>query len=78
VPWLDNRKLPVGELAGLYCQQEDKKENEASCSYSIHALEKGGRRIELVDKLGHDQALFIVQKLEHRLELEDCPVAGER
>jgi hypothetical protein len=68
VPWFGNRTLAVAELARLHCQQDDKKEGEASCSYSIHALEKGGRRVELVDKLGRDQALFIMQKLERRLE----------
>jgi hypothetical protein len=70
VPWYGNRKLAVGELARLYCHQEDKKKDEANPSYSVHALKKGGDSVELVAELARNQALFIVQKLGRWLRIE--------
>lgn len=87
VPWRGNQTIPVDDIDQLYCQLDAGRrrnasgawtENSSGVTYRVNALLKNGRKETLVSKLFDlDQALFIEQKLEDALGIEDRRVSGE-
>jgi hypothetical protein len=76
VPWWGNRRVPIDELARLYCHKDSDAEEHGGaeerggdCVYGVYALTKGANEIELVTELGAAEAQFILQELEHWLRI---------
>jgi hypothetical protein len=77
LPWWGNRSLPLDELEGLYCYKHTRKDS-VSVWYSVNALTKGAKKVELVTDLHKvAEALFIKQELERWLKIDDGGVRDE-
>lgn len=83
IPWLGNFDLPTDSLEQIYCQnklhksRDDDGHTTTSMQYEVHAI-VGGKKQKLLGGLHDaDQALFVEQRLERFLGLEDRPVSGE-
>lgn len=77
LPWLGNRKVPPGEIQQLYCEQI-KGKNGHSSSYTLSAVLRDGRKIDLIKSLPNAaQVLYFEQRIEEHLGIEPAPVAGE-
>lgn len=79
LPWRGAFSLPAGEIDQLYCF-ENKIYNKGSVryEYELRALLRSGGERTIVKSL-HDsqQALYLEQMLEDRLQVVDRPVEGE-
>ena len=63
----------------LYGKEKiSRSRNSTSVSYELRAVTKSGRNIKLVGGLeSQEQAIFIEQKIEKYLRIEDIPIPGE-
>lgn len=79
LPWMGNTDLSAGNLNQLYCKEKIKRgENGPNFQYEVWAaMHDGGTRKLLGIGLTMEQALFIEQKLERALGLQDRAVVGE-
>lgn len=79
LPWRGNRRLPVGELQQLFCEEHVRRSDHGStASYSLNAVLHNGRKLALVKGLpAADQALFLEHALEKHLGIANRPVPGE-
>lgn len=79
LPWPGNVELDTYNLDQLYCRQHIRhSRNGVSESYQVHAITKDQRKIKLISGLSDpEQALFLEQKIEQHLGIEDRAVAGE-
>jgi hypothetical protein len=72
VPWWGNRRLPVDGLERLSCDKDTDPETQKwTYVYGVHALTKGGSKVDLVTELDRAQALFIKEELERWLNIND-------
>jgi hypothetical protein len=79
LPWFGNCRVPVDQLEQL-CSQEERHQCNSGvrCSYKVGAVPKEGKKTTLVSGLtDQDQALFIEQRIERYLRIQDRPVPGE-
>jgi hypothetical protein len=81
LPWPGSRTLSGRELSQLYGQEipvKDKSGRRKDTLYSLFALDRTGRKVQLLTGLEEkDQVLYLEQALERRLGIEDSPVDGE-
>jgi hypothetical protein len=79
IPWLDNHRLPVGQIERLYWHnRSDSEKGGVSSFYTISARTKEAGEVELVRDIDDRvQAQFITQKLEQWLKIGDRAV-GEK
>lgn len=83
LPWLGNVALATDDVDQIYCKRkthrhrDDDGSTSTSMNYEVHAI-LGERQVKLLGGL-HDpqQALFVEQRLERCLQIEDRPVPGE-
>lgn len=77
LPWPGNKTLPTLEVDQLYCQHtESHGKNGATHRYGVHARLRDGRAEELASFNDAQEALFLEQRVEQILGLEDEAVAG--
>lgn len=83
LPWLGNVELPTDSIEQIYCQNKLRKSRNddgrttTSMQYEVHAV-VGGQKQKLLGGLSEaDHALFVEQRLERFLGIEDRPVLGE-
>lgn len=77
LPWLGNREINAQNLKQLY-SKVTYANNGRSVHYSVHALTKDGRNVEILGGLDNgEQALYIEQEIENYLGIKDAPVRGE-
>ncbi len=83
IPWRGNLDLPTDEIEQIYCQNKlhhsrnDDGHTTTSMQYEVHAVISSQKKKLLGGLLEADQALFVEQRLERFLNLEDRPVPGE-
>ena len=84
LPWPGNRMISTDEVDQLYCTEHisrnsnNNNNNNNSTSYRVNATLRDGTKAKLLSGLTEaDQALYIEQKLEAHLNIEDRPVGGE-
>ncbi len=79
IPWLGNQTLPSNEIDQLYTQEQTHHgKHGVYRSYKVCALTRDGRKVVLISNLQEvDQALFIEQRIEKQLGIEDRPMPGE-
>jgi hypothetical protein len=79
LPWTGKVRLDAHDIAQLYCQEEaNRNKNGTYYRYQLSALLRDGRKIKLLSNLNKpDTALFIEQRIEKWLKIEDHPVEGE-
>jgi hypothetical protein len=79
LPWAGNRDYADGEVEQLYCKERVQRgKRSEQTTYEVWAVLAGGRSVKLLSAVGGDeQALFLEQRLERALGLQDRPVAGE-
>lgn len=83
LPWLGNLGLPTDGIEQIYCQnklhksRDDDGRSTTSMQYEVHAV-IGGQKRKLLGGLHEaDHALFVEQRLERFLGIEDRCVPGE-
>jgi hypothetical protein len=79
IPWRGNRTIPAASITQLFCEEKVSRSNKnETLTYSLTAILDGGERVQLLTGLtAVEQALFLEQTLEERLEIVDVAVAGE-
>ncbi len=83
LPWRGNLDLPIDGIEQIYCQnklrtsRDDDGRTTTSMQYEVHAVVEGQKRKLLGGLHEADHALFVEQRLERFLNLEDRPVVGE-
>lgn len=79
VPWPGEVKVPITDLAQLFCQVKRKSSNETGPRpYRLCAVMKDGRKIELVSNLiSPELAAYLEQEIETWLNIPNYPVVGE-
>ena len=77
IPWPGNKELPTLDIDQVFCQKSSVTKNNQSI-YLVKLLMKEGKKIKLLGGINNkNHALFIEQKIENILGLEDQPVSGE-
>ena len=83
LPWRGNLDMSTDGIEQIYCQNKlDKRRDEdghttTSIQYEVHAV-IGGQKTKLLSGLHEaDHALFVEQRLERFLGIEDHAVPGE-
>lgn len=83
LPWRGNLDLPTDGIEQIYCQNKIHKSRDddghirTSMQYEVHAVVNGEKR-KLIGGLHEaDHALFVEQRLERFLRIEDRAVPGE-
>jgi len=80
VPWFGNRTIPAADIEQLYCTEHTRQRSDerTSTTYRLNAVLSGGKKVKLLSGLTEaDQALFIEEKVETHLGIEDRRVRGE-
>lgn len=79
LPWLGNCKLATSDLVQLFCEQTaNQARRNTGTTYTLSAVLRDGRKIPLLKSLPSvDQALYIEQRVEACLGIEDARVGGE-
>jgi DNA-directed RNA polymerase subunit RPC12/RpoP len=79
LPWPGNRRIPVADLEQLYTKEVSRRtKNGSSTSYTVSAVIKGGKKIDLLTGMPDPETgLFVEQQIEIALRIPDLPVAGE-
>lgn len=83
IPWRGNLDLPTDGIEQIYCQKklrtnrDDDGRTTTSMNYEVHAVINGQKNKLLGGLNDADHALFIEQRLERFLGIEDRPVPGE-
>ena len=80
LPWPGNRELPATSIEQLYCVEVvHRGKNGTSYTYNLMAaLRAGGKPLKLIGRMERpEQALFLEQRIESFLGMEDRPVPGE-
>lgn len=79
LPWPGRLVVPRTDIDQLFSEQKVMNgKNGVSYSYKVSLLKPGGERLSLVQDLETpEQALFIEEKVESFLGLQDRPVVGE-
>ncbi len=73
--WSKNHTLSGGELVQLYVHEP--ADSTQISAHSLLALDKQGRKVQLLTGLDKDQVRYLEQSLERQLGIEDSPVEGE-
>ncbi|HLQ46343.1 MAG TPA: hypothetical protein VK137_16485, partial [Planctomycetaceae bacterium] len=83
VPWKGNLDLATDGIEQIYCQRKinrsrsDDGDISTSTRFEVHAV-AGAQKVKLLSGLQEaDHALFVEQRLERFLGIEDRPVPGE-
>lgn len=79
LPWFGNLDLPTENLRQLYVlEKKHQTRSGVTYTYQLCATTKDGRKLTLLSGLPEaNQARFLEQTLETRLNIEDRPVYGE-
>lgn len=79
IPWPGNTELSAGNFKQFYCKEKiNRGKSGPNYQYEIWAaMHDGSKRKLLGTDLTMEQALFIEQKLERALGLQDCAMVGE-
>lgn len=79
LPWLGEIHIEARELDQLYTRQVTSSgRNGTSTSYTLSAVLKDGRKVDLLKGMDSPEAgFFIEQKIENYLMIPDRPVVGE-
>ncbi len=79
LPWPGSRALNPVDIDQLFCKERvSRSKNGTSRSYQLHARVRDGKKHKLLDNLDdQDHALFLEQRLEKLLGIQDRRVAGE-
>jgi len=79
LPWPGNKEINAIDVKQLYAKEKvSRSEDSTSVTFELRVVTKGGRNVKLVGGLEtQEQAIFIEQKIEKHLRIEDAPVAGE-
>ena len=79
VPWRGNLRIPVHEVAQLYCQERvHRGKNGVNVTYELHCVDTRNRQRKLLSGLTDAaQARYIETELENILGIVDRRVTGE-
>ncbi len=79
LPWPGAASFQRGELQQLFCEEKvTSTKNGVNYTYNVVAIRRDNTRVPFVSSLDKpDQALFIEEKVEALLGIQDRPVAGE-
>lgn len=83
LPWRGNLDLPTDGIEQIYCQkklhtnQDSDGHTTTSTRYEVHAVVSGRKQKLLGGLQEAEHALFVEQRLEHFLRIEDRAVPGE-
>ena len=83
LPWRGNLDLPTDGIEQLFCQNKLRTNRDSdghtttSRQYEVHAVIHGQKQKLLGGLHEADQALFVEQRLERFLGIEDRSVSGE-
>lgn len=75
LPWSKNHVLSGKELAQLYVHEP--ADGTHTTGHSLLALDKQGRKVQLLTGLDKDQVRYLERALERQLGIEDSAVEGE-
>jgi hypothetical protein len=77
MPWLGTLRVPVTQVAQLYCKEKPGKEN-SSTTYQMSVILKDGRKKDLLSNLDSPEIGFYIEhQIETWLNIPDRPVRGE-
>lgn len=79
LPWKGNKAIPRASVHQIYCKEITRRgKNGPVVTYNIETLGKDNRRDTLVKGLADaEQALFVEQRIERHLGIQDTHVPGE-
>jgi len=79
LPWPGRSDLDATHIEQLYCRERVRHgRNGSHTTYELHAKLRGGDKQKLLSGLTDpDQAHYVEQQIESRLEIADRAVAGE-
>ena len=79
LPWPGNRSLDTADVKQLYCRRRIRNgRNGSSETYDLHLITSNNAKIKLASGLEDpEQALFLEQRIEQYLGIQDQPVPGE-
>ena len=78
LPWPGNKEIDAADVKQLYAKEGSRPWSSTSVTYELRAVTNSGRNIKIVGGLEtQEQAIFIEQKIEKYLRIEDAPVVGE-
>ena len=79
IPWFGNKDIPVSNIKQLYVTEKlSRGRHGASTTYEVRVVTNSGRNIKLVGGLDNrEQALYLEQKIEDYLDIEDQHVPGQ-
>lgn len=79
LPWKGNRDIERAALRQLYTSERvsQSRRGTSTSSYELRAVMRDGSTATLLSLDTPEQALFLEQHLEKRLDIVDAPVAGE-
>ena len=78
IPWYGKRTISKSEIAQLFVREKVNKDSygRISRSYEIHWIDSRNQRRPLVRGLRVHEALYLENRLEEILGIEDQPVSG--
>ena len=79
IPWLGNKDVPASDIKQLYVTEKASKGRHGPwTTYEVRVVTNSGRNIKLIGGLdAKEQALYLEQKIEDYLDIEDQHVAGQ-
>lgn len=79
LPWPGKLDLPTPDIRQLFCEESTHRLRKSTySSYGLYAVMADGRKVEVLTRLdAPDVALYLEQRLERWLRIENEPVAGE-
>jgi hypothetical protein len=80
LPWIGNQTLDTTQISQIYTRQHVRNSQNGTqqSTYRLHAVTTDGRNLKLLSGLmDEEQALYIEQRLEQQLGIDDRPIDGE-
>lgn len=79
LPMEPDRSIPSGSIKQLYAKENTSYSRHGrNTSYSLHAILTDGRNLKLIGGLeNQEQALYLEERIERFLGIEDAAVKGE-
>lgn len=80
LPFSRNWSLEAATLRQLYAKARQRSNGEggSSTNYDLHAITNDGRNLKLVSGLdSSEQAVFLEQRIERQLGIQNVPVQGQ-
>ncbi len=78
IPWIGDKTVKKLEITQLFVREKTSKDSygQITKSYQVHWINTRGQRLPLVGRLRVHEALYLENRLEEILGIENQPVSG--